>query len=105
MMANIKGTGELSDMLADFENEAMNSISAELQRIGRSVRMDEMAHIPFNEDIQSYVEAIRLDALKVPLLDTSFRDTNEKYLSAFIADSEIGHWDLIALLGMLQDIK
>jgi hypothetical protein len=104
-MKNYKGTSELSDELAAFEQEVTASISAELQRIGRTVQMDELAHVPFNAEVQPYVDAIRLDAGKNPVLDTSFNDVAEKDLSAFISDSEIGHWDMIALFGMLQDIK
>jgi len=90
-MSAIKGTGELSDMLSDFETEVTASISAELHRIGRAVRMQEMAHIPFNEDVQPYIDVIRLDDTGSPVFDTSFSDTNEKRLSAFISDSEICH--------------
>jgi len=104
-MTAIKGTGELSDLLTAFETAVTNSITTELRRIGRTVGMDELPHIPFNDEVQPYIEAIRLDRDGEPVLDTSFADTHAKYLSSFISDSEIGHWDLIALLGMLQDIK
>ena len=104
-MTEIKGTGELSDLLVEFESEAKDSIEAELQRIGRTVSMDELPYIPFNADVLPFVEAIRLDANGEPVLDTSFADTSEKRLSSFMSDGEIGHWDLIALLGMLQDIQ
>jgi len=103
-MENYKGTGELSDELAVFEQEAADSIAAELRRIGRAVNADELSHIPFLIEVQPYIEAIRLDGAGNPVFDTSFSDVDEKTLSAFISDGEIGAWDLIALLGMLQDI-
>jgi len=104
-MTEIKGTGELSDLLVEFESKAKDSIEAELQRIGRIVNMAELPYIPFSPEVLPFVEAIRLDANGEPVLDTSFADTSEKRLSSFMSDSEIGHWDLIALIGMLQDIQ
>jgi hypothetical protein len=103
-MKTFKGTGELSDELAELENQVTASISAELRRVGRPVQMNELPHIPFNTEVQPYLEAIHLDEDENPVLDTSFSDVGEKTLSAFISDSEIGHWDLIAFLGMLQEV-
>lgn len=104
-METLKGIEELKDQLSAFEQDITESISAELERIGRPVKMDEFEYVPFNEDVQDYIDAIRLDEDKSPVLDTTFRDMEEKYLSAFISDSEIDHWNMIALLGLLKDIK
>lgn len=103
-MKNYKGTGELSDVLTEFEEDATHSIAAELQRIGRVVQAEELSHIPFNTDIQPYIEAVSLDADGNPVFDTAFSDVDQKTLPAVLSDGEMDSWDLIALLGMLQDI-
>jgi hypothetical protein len=104
-METIKGTEELREQLAAFEQDIAVSIASELGRIGRTVQIAELDYIPFNENVRDYVVAIRLDNDNSPVLDTSFNDVKEKYLSSFISDGEIDHWSMIAFLGMLQDIE
>jgi hypothetical protein len=104
-METTKGIKELREQLSEFEQDITESISAELERIGHPVRMDEFEYVPFNEGVQDYVDAIRLDADKSPVLDTSFSDVEEKYLSSFISDGEIDHWNMIGLLRLLKDIE
>jgi hypothetical protein len=104
-MENIKGIEELTKQLSGFEEDITVSIGAELGRIGRTVNMDELAYIPFNDDVRNYVEAIRLDGDNNPVLDTSFQDVHEKELLSCIADNEIDHWNLVGLLELLKDIE
>lgn len=103
-MKNIKGIEQLRFDLIQFEQDITESISCELQRIGRTVKVDEFNFIPFREDVQGYIEAIRLDTDKSPVLDTRFNIVREKLLSGFISDNEIDHWDMVSLLGLLMDI-
>ncbi len=103
-MKNIKGIEELKGQLAEFEQDITASIQQELMRIDRTVAMDEFAFIPFNEEVRDYIDAIRLENDEA-VLDTSFADLDEKYLSAFISDNEIDHWNMIALLELLKGIK
>lgn len=102
-MRNIKGIEALKKQLAAFEQDITESIAAELSRIGRTVAMDEFEFIPFTEEVEDYIDTIRLDGSTV-MLDTSFADLHEKPLHGFISDTEIDHWNMIALLGLLQDI-
>lgn len=104
-MKKIKGIEQLREQLSEFEHDITESITIELKRIGRTVKMDEFEYIPFNEDIRDYIETIRLDEEQSPVLDTSFSDITEKYLSSFFSDGEIEHWCMISLLGMLMDIE
>jgi len=104
-MGTIKGIEELREQLSEFEQDITESIGLELARIGRPVKMDEFSYVPFNDEVQDYIEAIRLDEDKSPVLDTSFSDVEEKYLSSFISDNEIDHWNMISLLGLLKDIE
>ena len=104
-MKSIKSIEELREQLAAFEQDITESIGHELTRIGRTVKMDEFDFIPFNADVCDYINAIRLDGSGDIVLDTSFRDLDEKYLSRFISDNEIDHWNMIALLELLKTIN
>jgi hypothetical protein len=104
-MENIKSIEELTAQLAKFEQDITDGIKAELIRIGRSVAMDEFEFIPFNEEVRDYIDTIHLDSNSDVVLDTSFSDMDEKYLSAFIADNEIDHWNMIGLLELLITIQ
>jgi hypothetical protein len=104
-MKNIKGIEELKGQLAEFEQDITASIQQELMRIDRTVAMDEFEFIPFNAEVCDYIDNIHLDSNSDVVLDTSFSDMDEKYLSAFIADNEIDHWNMIALLELLITIQ
>jgi hypothetical protein len=91
----------IKEKLVEFENAVVAAIEAELTRINRPVRTDEWDFIPFNGEVCDYVAAIRLDENGQAVLDTSFRDVSEKSLERFIADNEIDHWNIIALLELL----
>ncbi|WP_259071296.1 hypothetical protein HDF24_04475 [Mucilaginibacter sp. X4EP1] len=104
-METTKGIEELREQLSEFEQDITESISAELERIGRPVKMDEFNYVPFNDEVQDYIEAIRLDEDKSPVLDTSFSDVEKKYFSSFISDNEIDHWNMIGLLEVLKQIN
>ncbi|WP_199119911.1 hypothetical protein [Pedobacter sp. ASV28] len=99
-----KGLAELEEQLANFENDVTESIAGQLGQVGRTVAMEELNFVSFREDIKDYILAIRLDEEQQPVLDTSFDDLEEKHLSSCISDNEIGHWDLIALLKLLQQV-
>lgn len=95
---------EFRMLLSGFEVDITKSIAAELVRIGRAVEMKELEFIPFIEDVKDYVDTLRLDNRHEPVFDTSFNDVKEKYLSGFLSDEEIGHWQMIQLLRMLKKI-
>ncbi len=103
-MDNIKGIEELKEQLASFEQDITASIQQELKRISRTVTMDEFSFIPFHEDVCDYIHAIRMGDDGAVVLETSFRDINEKQLSGFISDHEISHRNMIALLELLKTI-
>lgn len=103
-MKRIKGSNVLRRELRDFTAETKKSISAELLRIGRTVRMEEFEYIPFNGEVDIFIEAIRIDRKKKVIIDTSFDDVKQKPLSDFISDREISHDLLIDLLDMLKGI-
>lgn len=96
-----KGINELSTQLIGFENDVREAITSELKRLGRIVTVGEFVFIPFREDIQPYIKTIRLDNEEI-IVDTSFADTTTKYFCNMVSDNEIDHWDMIALLGLLQ---
>ncbi len=103
----ITAAGDLQEfrmMLIGFEMYITKSIAAELERIGRAVEMKELEFIPFIEDVKDYVDTLRLDRHHEPVFDTSFNDVKKKYLSGFMSDEEIGHWQMIQLLRMLKNI-
>lgn len=104
-MSEIKSAEALWDMLSAYEQEVTESITAELKRINRRVPMSELDFTPFTDDVKDYIEAIRLDEQGLPVLDTSFNNVSEKYLSACIADNEIDHWDMMGLLEQLQEVS
>lgn len=96
-----KDINELRTQLIGFENDVTEAITVELKRLGRIVKAEEFTFIPFREYIQPYIDAIRLDNEKI-IVDTSFADTSTKYFCDLVSDNEIDHWDMIALLGLLQ---
>ncbi|WP_410220740.1 hypothetical protein [Pedobacter sp.] len=96
-----KGINELREQLIGFENDVAEAIAAELKRLGRIVTAEEFTFNPFREDIQPYIDAIRLDNEKI-IVDTSFADTTTKYFCDLMSDNEIDHWGMIALLGLLR---
>lgn len=95
---------EFRMMLIGFEVGITKSIADELKRIGRTVDMKELEFMPFIEEVKDYVDTLRLDKRHEPVFDTSFNDVKEKYLSGFMSDEEIGHWQMIHLLRMLKKI-
>lgn len=103
-MKAIKGIEELKEQLTAFEQDITASIAQELKRVNRTVSMDEFRFVPFNNEVSDYIDAIRLDENGQVILDTSFNDISVKYLSSFISDNEIDHWDMIGLLGLLINI-
>jgi len=102
--AAVDALQEFRMMLIGFEVDITKSIASELERIGRAVDMKELEFIPFIEDVRDYVDRLRLDRHHEPVFDTSFNDIKEKYLSGFMSDEEIGHWQMIQLLRMLKKI-
>lgn len=93
-----------TDHLSKWETAIQRSIQFELLKIDRIVYAHELEYIPFHEEVAPFIEAITLDSGQLPLVLTSFRDSTEKYLSDFISQNEIDHWDLIALLRLLKTV-
>lgn len=98
----VKGIEALKEQLSQFEHDILESITAELMRIGRTVETSEWEYIPFIESVQPYIDTIRLDDNGVPTCDVSFSDINEKNLSTFFFDGEIDSWNMISLLEFLK---
>jgi hypothetical protein len=65
----------------------------------------ELAFVPFNNEVETYINAIKLNSAGTIVIETSFEDVKEKDLSAFINDNEITHRQLIELLEMLMAIQ
>lgn len=103
MVMNVKGLLVLDAVLAEFEQDILNSIGEELLRIGRKVQLTEFEYKPFYEEVRPYVEAISMEGSFV-VIETSFHDMDSKYLYHFIEDLEINHRDLITLLHFLKII-
>lgn len=103
-MENVKGLEQLREQLLTFETDVLSAIKQELTRIKRAVKIEEFNSNPFRDDIQWYMDTIRLDEDKEPVMDTAFADVNEKTLEQSLCDSEIGHWDIISLLESLTHI-
>lgn len=104
-MSRIKGINELKEQLINFEQDVSESIASELLRIGRTVKFIEFSYNPFNDDVEQYTEAIRLDNNLTAIIDTTFDDVEVKDLSEFISDCEIGHWGLLDLLNLLKKLN
>jgi len=103
MVMNVKGLLVLDAVLAEFEQDILNSIAEELKRIGRKVQLTEFEYKPFYDEVRPYVEAISMEGSFV-VIETSFNDMDSKYLYHFIEDLEINHRDLISLLHFLKII-
>lgn len=99
----VKGVEALKEQLAQFERDILESITAELVRIGRTVETSEWRYIPFIESAQPYIDTIRLDENGIPTCDVSFSDIDEKDLSSFFFDGEIDSWNMISLLEFLKE--
>lgn len=100
-----KGIEMLKAVLVDFESYIIDAVEDQLKRIGRKVSFEEFPFVPFSSEVRDYVDAISLDKENEIILDTSFSDMQEKSLSAFMSDNEIDHWDMIALVQLLQNIN
>jgi hypothetical protein len=103
-MKRIKGINVLKVELSDFAEEILYSLRCELQRIGRTVNIQELKYNPFCDEVSSYLDAIRLDENAEIVLDTSFADTTEKFLQNSISDLEIDFFGLIDLLELLKRV-
>ena len=103
MVMNVKGLLVLDAVLAEFEQDILNSIAEELKPIGRKVQLTEFEYKPFYDEVRPYVEAISMEGSFV-VIETSFNDMDAKNLYHFIEDLEINHRDLIALLHFLKVI-
>ena len=104
-MRRIKGINVLRAELLNLADEIMYSLSCELQRISRTVAMTELKFNPFADDVEPYIDAIRLDENTEVILDTSFADASEKFLRSCIADLEIDFFGLLDLLELLKGVK
>lgn len=103
-MKMIKGSNVLRAELRELEKEIERALVTELLRIGRTVKMEEFPYVPFTDEVDIYILAIRLDDSGAAVFDTSFNDVEEKFLTDFITDREITHHLLIDLLDMLKSI-
>ncbi|MFA4867966.1 MAG: hypothetical protein WC623_07205 [Pedobacter sp.] len=104
-MKRIKGINVLEAELLVFAEEILYSLNCELQRIGRTVTMKELEFSPFSEEVNIYIDAIRLDENAEIVIDTSFADTSEKFLRTCISDLEIDFFSLLDLLELLKRVE
>ena len=104
-MKRIKGINVLKAGLLDFAEEIIYSLTCELQRISRRVEITDLKFNPFNEEVSTYIDAMRLDENVEIILDTSFADTMEKFLRSSISDLEIDFFGLIDLLELLKGVE
>ncbi|MGN8055081.1 hypothetical protein ACTJKN_02335 [Pedobacter sp. 22163] len=104
-MITIKVSLLLREKLRETETEIISAIQKELGRIGRCVDSRELEHIPFDADLEGYIEGLRLDIRGTIWVDTSFEDIKEKRLIDFLSDGEICLELLLDLLTLLEEIS
>ena len=104
-MRRIKGINVLKAALLDLAEDIIYSLSCELQRISRTVVMNELKFNPFTDEVKPYIDAIQLDENEEIILNTSFADVQEKLLRNCIADLEIDFFGLLDLLELLKRVK
>ncbi len=104
VMERSKKVKALKEKLLVFERETEGLIEIELTRINRTISISELAYVSFGNEVEGYIEAIKLDAIGNVVIETSFEDVEEKGLASFISDKEMTHWDLLELLEMLTAI-
>lgn len=95
---------ELNQRFMILQDEIDKAIFKNLKRLNRTVTMGELGYIPFREDIQPYVDAIKINEENNVLFETCFSDVKEKRLEAFVMDYEMSVDDLLLLLNYLSDI-
>nr|WP_068890353.1 hypothetical protein [Pedobacter panaciterrae] len=98
-----KNLDELKGELMDWEENIMEAISQELERISRRVGMMELPENPFMTEVSIYLDTLYLEGGNV-MLDTAFADTAHKSLLNFMSDAEIDSWGLLGLLDGLSSI-
>jgi hypothetical protein len=104
-MKRIKGINVLKAGLLNFAEEIMYSLTWELQRISRTVAITELKFNPFNDEVSTYMDAMRLDENEEIVIDTSFADSSEKFLRGCISDLEIDFFGLLDLLELLKRVE
>lgn len=68
----------LKEKLWKTETETISAIQNALTRIGRRVDIEELEHVPFDAELEQYIEGLRLDRQGQTWIDTSFEDIEEK---------------------------
>ena len=104
-MITIKVSLLLKEKLREIETEIISAIQNELIRIGRRVDSMDLEHVPFDAELEQYIEGLRLDMHGAIWVDTSFRDVTEKRLIDFLSDGEICLEFLLELLSLLEEIS
>ncbi|QDW25130.1 hypothetical protein FFJ24_010030 [Pedobacter sp. KBS0701] len=103
-MITIKASMLLKEKLRETETEIISAIQKELSRIGRRVDSKELEHVPFDAELEQYIEGLRLDMHGTIWVDTSFEDITEKRLIDFLSDGEVRLEFLLDLLILLEKI-
>jgi len=103
-MKKIKGINALKNDLRNLEQEIVNSIEAELVRIGHMVKITELSFNPFSWKTAAYIEAIWLNDQQRPVLGNPGIKTQNKFLSDFLAQAEIECHQAIDLLALLKGL-
>ncbi|RBQ06709.1 hypothetical protein [Pedobacter miscanthi] len=104
-MSIIKTSLLLKQKLQKVETAIIGAIQNELIRIGRRVDSKEFEHVPFDAELEQYIEGLRLDIHGAIWVDTSFDDIGEKPLIGFLSDGEICLEFLLDLLTQLEEIS
>lgn len=104
-MITIKASLLLKEKLRETETEIISAIQKELIRIGRRVDSRELEYVPFDAELEQYIEGLRMGGNGQIWVDTSFEDIGEKRLIDFLSDGEICLEFLLELLSLLEEIS
>lgn len=102
---NNNNSDVLRKQLTNWEEAVTDAIVLELVLLGRTVAISELEFNPFIHEISIYIDGIYLNEDQQPVLFTSFADTDRKFLTQCMSDSEIDSWGLLGLLDGLRSVE
>jgi len=103
-MKKVKGINGLTLGLKQFQTEILDSIENELIRIGRLVFTTELSFDPFSRKTAAYIKAVWLNEEQRVVLGDPGILTQNKFLSDFLTQAEIGCQQAIDLLALLKTL-
>ncbi|MES2454796.1 MAG: hypothetical protein V4594_04620 [Bacteroidota bacterium] len=104
-MKRSKKVFQLKNEFLKLQNDLLHGISAELQRIGRPVYMDELKEFPFKIELRRHTDAFILDANGLPAITLEYHQATVRTLSDFTALGEIEQADLLVTLDCLSVLE